>query len=310
MEKILDLTKQNNGISYKIHNFPDGQQSITLSDVASPGLSFIKTTKVTIKSRLNSFKDLELIICATQALRELKIKDISLYVPYFLGARSDRKFEVGGINYIKNVISPIINLMNFNEVFVMDPHSDVLEACINNFTKYDSRSLVGFAFNDTLKKSIQGTLKTGTQTGGYDFDNVLLVAPDAGSLKRVYNISNIFGYTNHVICGTKNRNPITGKILSVGCDLSPNDANKDMFLIDDIGDGFGTFIELAKSISEIRKLSSSVKPENYGKLYLIVTHSIQENGIKKALEVFDGIWTTNSVNNWNNIDRLKVLNVF
>jgi hypothetical protein len=36
------------------------------------------------------------------ALRILVLEII--YVPYFLGARSDRKFTEGGINYLKDVI--------------------------------------------------------------------------------------------------------------------------------------------------------------------------------------------------------------
>ena len=139
--KILDLTNlDNSDIKYKVSNFPDGQQAITL-DLENTVFESSEQA-VTIKSRLNSFLDLELIICANQALTELgikhhslKLKEIALYVPYFLGARSDRKFLSGQSNYLKTVICPIINSQNFSRVTVLDPHSDVLEACLNNFQK-------------------------------------------------------------------------------------------------------------------------------------------------------------------------------
>ena len=84
---LVDLNKSD--IKYTVSKFPDGQQSITL-DLENTIFSS-ESQSVVIKSRLNSFLDLELIICANQALVELgivnlafKLKEISLYVPYFM----------------------------------------------------------------------------------------------------------------------------------------------------------------------------------------------------------------------------------
>jgi ribose-phosphate pyrophosphokinase len=76
--------------------------------------------------------------------------------------------------------------------------------------------------------------------------------------------------------------------------MSVHDADKDVFIIDDICDGGRTFIEIAKAVNEVRKLSSSVKPEHYGKNYLIVTHGIFSAGFGQLAEYFEGIYTTNS----------------
>ena len=108
---------------------------------------------VEIKSRLNSFKDLEVIICANQAVRNLECRNVQLYVPYLLGARSDRAFTFHGVNYLKQVICPIINSQNFTRVRVLDPHSDVLEACINNFKKVPNIELVRFALTKIDNKN-------------------------------------------------------------------------------------------------------------------------------------------------------------
>ncbi len=56
-----------------------------------------------------------------------------------------------------------------------------------------------------------------------------------------------------------------------------------------------TFIEIAKVVDEVRKLSSSVKREHYGKNYLIVTHGIFSVGFDFLVQHFDGIYCTNSV---------------
>jgi ribose-phosphate pyrophosphokinase len=305
MAETLNLVNPNEVLSFKyeISRFPDGQQSFRLVEDGYNTFETLKTSSIVIKSRFNSFEDLELIICATQALREVGVKDISLYIPYCLGGRSDRKFSDGGINYIKHVIAPIINLQNYTKVIILDPHSDVLEACINNFKKKDTSDLLYFAFRDYF-------ISKGFETFGVsNFDGVRLVSPDAGALKKVFHAAGQIKYKNEVIIASKHRNIETGKIDYTNVPMSVNDADKDIFILDDIGDGFGTFIEITKVIDGIRKLSNSIKKENYGKNYLIVTHSIQKSGLERALNFFDKIYTTNSVNDWE-IENLLVLNVF
>lgn len=142
---VLDLVSiENSEIKYKINNYPDGQQDIVIT-------STIKSSSGLIKSRFNSFRDLELIICATKALRNIGIKDISLYAPYLIGGRSDRKFVEGGVNYLRDVIAPIINSMNYTSVTVLDPHSPIADAVINNMVPLNNFSLVKFALNDIYK---------------------------------------------------------------------------------------------------------------------------------------------------------------
>jgi len=83
----LDLSNpEESQIPFKISKFPDGQQSVEIGD--NLFTYSISEEAVQIRSRFNSFRDLELIICATRALRGLGVKEIHLYVPYFLGARS------------------------------------------------------------------------------------------------------------------------------------------------------------------------------------------------------------------------------
>lgn len=127
-------------IKFKISQFPDGQQDLTITQY--------NDINIEILSRFNSFKDLELIICATKALRRLGIKTISLYIPYLLGARSDRQFVEGGTSYLVDVIAPIINSLGFETVTVIDVHSDVAAACIKNLKIISNLQLVRFALNN------------------------------------------------------------------------------------------------------------------------------------------------------------------
>jgi len=298
MAETLNLVNPKDSLSFKyeISRFPDGQQSLRLIE---DGYNTFKSLRdsdsahgIIIESRLNTFSDLEIIICATQALKEVGVKNISLYIPYCIGARSDRKFMEGGINYVKHVIAPIINSQGYNKVTILDPHSDVLEACINNFEKQDNINLLTFALKDYF-------LSKGFETWNpTNFDGVRLVSPDAGALKKVFHVAEKIGYKGEVIIASKHRNLETGMIDYTNVPISANDADKDVFIIDDICDGGRTFIEIAKAINKFRIVASSIHPihpDNHGKNYLIVTHGIFSAGFDLLAEYFDGIYCTNSV---------------
>lgn len=319
MAETLNLVNPNDSLSFKyeISRFPDGQQSLRLIEDGYNTFQSLRDSDsahgIIIKSRLNTFSDLEIIICATQALKEAGVKNISLYIPYCIGARSDRKFMEGGINYVKNVIAPIINSQGYEKVTILDPHSDVLEACINNFEKRDNSDLLDFAFRDYF-------LSKGFETwSASNFDGVRLVSPDAGALKKVFHCAEQLKYRHEVIIASKHRNIETGKIDYTNVPMSVLDADKDVFIIDDICDGGRTFIEIAKAVDEARSLSSSVQPEQYGKNYLIVTHGIFSAGYAQLGEYFETIYTTNSVKNVGETEyhaleniptKVKQLNVF
>jgi ribose-phosphate pyrophosphokinase len=265
MYKKLNLTDITaSDIKYKISKFPDGQQTVDIEWVGN-------TDSVVINSRMNSFLDVELIVCANQALKNAGVKNVGLHVPYFLGARSDRKFQDGGSNYLKQVICPIINSQNFFTVIVLDPHSDVLEACLNNYEKIDNHLLVKHAL--TLIDNKNGAR-----------ERVCLVSPDAGAYKKIFDVAKKFDI-NKVITATKVRDLKTGQILHTEVPLQ--DLNEDIkyVIVDDICDGGRTFTEIAKAIR--------TQVPN-ARIYLVVTHGIFSAGFEELEKYFERIYTTNS----------------
>lgn len=275
MIQTLNLADSNKSqIKFKPSAFPDGQQSITLD------LSTISDLEIscTIKSRLNSFRDLELIVCAAAALRGAGMERIHLYIPYCLGGRSDIKFEEGGLNYIKSVIAPIINLQKFTSVTVIDPHSIALENCIDNLKKIDNSYLVQWATEDMSSEET----------------NFKLISPDAGALKKIFSTAKAIGYNDKVIVAEKVRDLPTGKIIHTHVPLEGTNPTDNFVIIDDICDGGRTFTEIAKTI----KAQVWPRDEYFrGKIYLIVTHGIFSAGFTELANYFDGIYTTNSIKN-------------
>lgn len=323
--KVLNLTNnETSDIKFEVSNFPDGQQQVKIDkNSMMDNYLTIKSSidpHVQIKARLNNFKDLELICCTVASLKQIlidhKIKSWSLYVPYFLGSRSDRKFEEGSNNYLKDVICPIINSLNFDSVTVLDPHSDVLEACLNNFKKVNkSIELLDLLYLDKLGSD---KTKGGSFDKVHDLSKIILISPDAGANKKIFKVAEQIGYTGEIITCSKSRDE-NGKLTHVKIPLSqdiheenePLENGKDFIIIDDICDGGATFLNIAKVLKE--KCDKS-------KIYLIITHGIFSKGFKELNKYFDGIYCTNSYSDLNSpnmslkydntLHKVKQLNVF
>lgn len=273
--KILHLEDPDkSGINYKISRMPDGQQNVTLtSRFPAPDQD------VKIISRLNNWLDLELIVASVASLRELGVEKIHLYTPYFLGARSDRKFEEGGNNYLKDVICPIINSLNFKTVTCLDPHSHILEACIKNFRKESQVRLVQFAL-DKINNYPSSVIQE---------NKFILISPDAGASHKIFKLAEQIGYTGDIITCSKERDA-EGKLtqINVPIDFSKFISEQaDFIIIDDICDGGRTFINIAENLKKRVK----------GKIYLIVTYGIFSAGFEELEKYFDGIYCTNSYAN-------------
>lgn len=266
---VLNLVRpERSDLEFKISQFPDGQQALDLTEWSQLDKY---EDPVKIVTRLNSFKDIEILICAVAAIRNIKTnREIALVAPYFLGARSDRKFQEGGVNYLKQVICPIINSLNFSAVVTLDPHSDVLEACLNNFEKVNNFKLVDEALSYII--------------GEDEEDQVVLVSPDAGAYKKVFDVAK-FMKIEKIITATKVRDLKTGNIIRTEIPVLDQHNKLKYVIVDDICDGGRTFVELAKAIKASRPTAE---------IYLVVTHGIFSAGFHDLDEMFDGIFCTNS----------------
>lgn len=259
---------EQSGIKYNISKFPDGQQTLDLQE-------FQFGDDIRIITRLNNFKDVEILICAVQALRNCNpLVKISLQSPYFIGSRSDRKFQQGGVNYLKQVICPIINSLDFQKVSVLDPHSDVLEACLNNYEKISNHKLVEWSLKDIDNKDNAN-------------ERLILVSPDAGAYKKIFDVAKEFNIDS-IITASKVRDLKTGNILRTevpDLDILDEERNMKYVIIDDICDGGRTFLELAKVIK-------SKRPDS--EVYLIVSHGIFSKSFLELSKYFTKIYSSNS----------------
>jgi ribose-phosphate pyrophosphokinase len=258
---ILNLDKNfkplgiENELNFQAFTFAGGEPHIKINPL-------IEKETITVTHRLNSFNDLGLLCVAVDALKRMDLSLENLVIPYFPAARQDRVMIAGEPLSVK-VYADIINSLGFKKVTILDSHSEVTPALLNNCHAISNHQFI--------KQVIEAV---GTE--------VKLISPDGGALKKIYKVSEYLGGIEVVEC-SKSRDVKTGKLT--GFKVYAEDLQEaDCLIVDDICDGGGTFIGLAEEL----------KNKNAGKLYLAVTHGIFSKGFEELRKGFVMIFTTNS----------------
>lgn len=244
-------------IEFEAFTFSGGEPHVKINTSSLIG----ETAWVT--HRITTFNDLGLLLVACDALRRAGIQSLSLFLPYFPGARQDRVM-VSGEPLTAKVYADLINQLHFKQVVIFDPHSEVVPALLDNCLVLNNYQFINWVYEQIP-------------------DSTLLVAPDGGSLKKIYGLSTYLNKYSVVEC-RKHRNTETGKID--GFTAFTEDLNQQPCLIvDDICDGGATFIGIAQTLKE----------KNAGDLYLAVSHGIFSKGLNELQTHFKNIFTTNSL---------------
>jgi ribose-phosphate pyrophosphokinase len=234
--------------------------------------------KVSIYARARNMDEFMQIPLTVDAVRRtVPSTPIDLVLPYFPGARQDRVMVKGEPLTVK-VFADIINSLDLEWVEILDPHSDVTPALINNCIVTNNHGFINSVVGDIMR-SLDAPPRLN------------IVAPDAGAQKKIYKLMEYLHSINPtkdmpLVKADKVRSVLDGKILSTevhATDLMQDDC----LIVDDICDGGRTFVELAKAL----------KDKNAGRLYLAVTHGIFSKGYDELLKHFDKIFTTTS---WGN----------
>ena len=256
MIKTINL---NTGEGYTKTVFPDSQPHVYVPVAQEEYLARV------ICSIDSPAKLLELCMIANALDNDKSISKSELHITYLLGARSDRIYDLPkGNSFDLKVIADIINSLEFLDVYLYDPHSDVAPALIKGSMVVDNKELVQL----------------------YDKENAVLIIPDAGAAKKAHKYTEWNSNIKDSVHCIKHRDLSTGKIsLEV---LEPERcAGRHCVIIDDICDGGGTFIAIAK---QLRYLAW-----NPLSMTLIVTHGIFSKGYRDLMEYFDEIICSNSL---------------
>lgn len=202
------------------------------------------------------------LICLTKQLPAVKMKYLTMkYLPH---ARQDRVKKPADVFTLK-YFCEVINSLGYDKVRVLDVHSNVSLALLNNVES------IGVLCH--INQAIYLSKNT---------DNFALYFPDEGAMKR-YSEGCGLPYT----FGIKKRNWEDGKILGVQIADPEIVSGKDILIVDDICSRGGTFYHSAKALKEAGAANIS----------LYITHC--ENTILEG-EIFtsgliNNVYTTDSL---------------
>lgn len=201
------------------------------------------------------------------------------YMPYSRMDRSENESP-----FTLKYVSDFINGLNFYTVEVIEPHSDVTCALLNN----TDANYINFNLIDKIKEDTS-----------FIEDVDYIVFPDTGASKRYANMS-----AKNVLVGHKHRNFKTGEIEKLELIGNINHHGTKAIIVDDLSSYGGTFVRTA---IELKKLGIE-------EVYLLVAHA--ENSIFKG-ELFDHmtkVYTTDTIlseqNHWQNKKFENQLHIF
>lgn len=244
-------------------SFPGGERHARLP---AAQLSAAMDTAWTIEARIYTPADIMDLLLVTDALkRTIQVgSTLRLVMPYVPYARQDR-VALEGEPLSAAVFCTLINSMKFDEVEVWDPHSDVTPALLKNVRIRPTKDLMTATFEG---KGVSHLLT-----------DCAFVAPDAGARKRVANLAKTFG--TDAVFADKKRDPVSGKLS--GAQVLGDLPARPLLVVDDICDGGGTFLELARVLRE-----KTNQP-----LYLYVTHGLFTKGLDALMGCYDGVFSAN-----------------
>lgn len=264
---MVKLYGGNEYIDLKWWKFPAGERGVKILDTTA----LHRYKYFTIEVNFTGSDDLmDMLLLVNACRNEYSKVSLRLCIKYFPYARQDRVMSEGEALAVQ-VPAQLVNLCNFSDIEVWDPHSSVVEALFPAGTLFIRPQAA------LLKPLVSPRISS----------NTALVSPDAGASKKVYALAKLLGCP--VIEASKSRDVNTGAITKTNIDFEAISVYNRLIVVDDICDGGKTFEELAKVI----------KTKFMGTLGLAVTHGIFSKGMDTLNKYYDFIECANDMRNYN-----------
>ena len=270
-----------NGIEIVRKTFPDG--SLCLLDLDNSLLNPNKNYEIVWL--YEGDYEIFMLICIVKHLRSKMYNNVSfnLTMPYVVNSRLDRTHSDNEVFTLK-YFAEIINDLKFNKVLIVDPHSIVSEALIDNVCVLRPSNII----NNVIDR--MHSLN--------EFKRELVIYfPDDGAYKRYKDMPCFKDF--NCIYGKKERDWETGKILGIeiydknGSKLTNELENCDVLMVDDIISYGGTLAYSADKLKEMGATHISAYATH-------VENSVldEEKGtlLKRYKDkIVDTVYTTNSI---------------
>ncbi|MFB5758905.1 phosphoribosyltransferase family protein [Paenibacillus medicaginis] len=258
-------------------NFPNGETKLIESSLK------VLTNNI-IQFKYEGDDDLIKLMFVKKYLESIHIKEIKLAIMYMPYSRMDR--SENGSAFTLKYVSEFINSLNFEEVMLIEPHSDVSVALLNNA----KANYINFDLLPRVLKKVN-----------FDYEHDYIMFPDAGASKRYGKMK-----IKNVIVGNKVRNFETGDIKELELHGNFETGGKKVVIVDDLSSYGGTFVKSAEAL----------RRRGIEEVYLLVAHA--ENSVFKGklFDHIDHLFTTDSImseeNHWENVkykNKITIINI-
>ena len=245
-----------NNKKIEIEKFPNNEIRIR-------NINNIDVSNSLIEFKYESSDDLIALMFIKNKLDDLNI-NVKLYIRYMPYSRMDREFD--NDLFLLKYICKFINNLNFEKVYVLEPHSKVTEMLLNNVVPIYAM----IDFIDHVKNQI-----------GFNEDDSI-VFPDEGAYKR-YGTN----FKNYIIF-EKRRDEASTNIKTIGLKQGNIKQNSKCIIIDD----------LCSTGSTCNMVAKILKENGVNKVYVLVAHTENQalnNDILNDKSYIDFLYTTNSL---------------
>lgn len=277
---MLSIHRGNTTLSFKQWAYPAGETGIRLD---TDNLRFHYATEpIRVVARIRSDADMAALVMVTEALWQWTgTRPTHLTLPYIPNGRQDRVC-VQGEAFGVLAFARQIAAMGYTHLTTFDCHSPVTAAVFN---------AVGIHVTEVAQLQVLGRFPAlnARLAPGNPFGEPLLCAPDTGAAKKVAEAAAHYGHSLYVQAN-KVRDLATGKIKEISI-LNPaaDIEDRDVLVLDDIGDRCGTFVGVAKAL----------KAKGAASVELYLTHGLFTAEIDSILNPLceagvSRVWTTNS----------------
>jgi len=150
-------------INFNKFNFKSGEEHIKIENQLN---KYDKILLVSTMAEKTLSSDITTTLLATDALKEMGVKHIELFTPYFPFSRQDRVM-VNGEPFSLRVMAKQINSQKYKKVHILNPHSNITNVLVNNIQLIDDNKFIEKCWMDIKD------------------DNKCLISPDAGAEKNI-----------------------------------------------------------------------------------------------------------------------------
>lgn len=207
-----------------IKKFSDGMVQTTIPDVST------LTHTVLIEAFIKDSDGIIILSQLKDILDDCKIQEVLLVLKVLPFSRQDRRM-VNGDSFSLKPFARMLNPLQFNTIFIKDPHSDVFPALIDNVRIIPQVDVLQLMID---KQKINPDI----------YDSIC--SPDGGSIKKAFKIATHL--KKEFIKADKIRDTSNGEIVGTYIPTDIDYTGKAILIVDDCLDGGRTFTELAKKL--------------------------------------------------------------